>query len=86
MFDLQALAFQADITRVITFQLARELSPRTYPSIGVTGQHHATSHHGGNAAKMNDVAKIDAYHILQEPRCGSWIAEIILLCVLSVFV
>jgi hypothetical protein len=63
MFDLQALAFQADITRVITFQLSRELSPRTYPNIGVNGQHHATSHHGGNAAKMNDVAKIDAYHM-----------------------
>jgi hypothetical protein len=63
MFDLQVLAYQADITRVITFQLARELSPRTYPNIGVNGQHHATSHHGGNAAKMNDVGKIDAYHM-----------------------
>ena len=63
MFDLQVLAYQADITRVIAFQLGRELSPRTYPSIGVTGQHHATSHHGDNPEKMNDVAKIDAYHI-----------------------
>jgi hypothetical protein len=63
MFDLQAAAFQADITRVIAFQLARELSPRTYPQIGVNGQHHATSHHGNAVGKINDVAKIDAYHI-----------------------
>ena len=63
MFDLQAAAFQADITRVIAFQLARELSPRTYPQIGVNGQHHATSHHGNAAGKINDVGKIDAYHI-----------------------
>ncbi len=63
MFDLQAAAFQADITRVVAFQLARELSPRTYPQIGVAGQHHATSHHGNAAGKINDVAKIEAYHI-----------------------
>ena len=63
MFDLQAFAYQADMTRVITFQLARELSPRTYSNIGVYGQHHATSHHGNDPDKMNDVAKIDAYHL-----------------------
>jgi hypothetical protein len=63
MFDLQALAYQADVTRVIAFQLARELSPRTYPNIGVLGQHHATSHHGNNPNKMDDVAKIDEYHL-----------------------
>ena len=43
--------------------MARELSPRTYPDIGVPGQHHATSHHGNNRAKIDDVAKIDAYHV-----------------------
>jgi hypothetical protein len=63
MFDLQALAFQADITRIITFQMARELSPRTYPNIGVIGQHHATSHQIGNPVKADEVAKIDAYHM-----------------------
>jgi hypothetical protein len=63
MFDLQALAYQADITRVITFQLAREISPRTYPNIGVVGQHHAISHHGNNPKTMDDVAKIDGYHV-----------------------
>ena len=63
MFDLQVLAYQADLTRVIAFQLCRELSPRTYPSIGVTGQHHATSHHGNNPEKVRDCAKVEAYHI-----------------------
>ena len=63
MFDLQVLAYQADITRVIAFQLCRELSPRTYPNIGVSGQHHSTSHHGNAEEKIQDTAKIDAYHI-----------------------
>lgn len=63
MFDLQVAAYQADITRVIAFQLSRELSPRTYPHIGVPGQHHATSHHGNRQEKIEEVAKIDAYHI-----------------------
>ncbi len=63
MFDLQVAAYQADVTRVITFQMARELSPRTYPDIGVVGQHHASSHHGNNPQKIDDVAKIDAYHV-----------------------
>ena len=63
MFDLQALAYQADVTRVIAFQLARELSPRTYPEIGVPGQHHATSHHGNNPRNMDQVGKIDGFHL-----------------------
>jgi hypothetical protein len=63
MYDLQVLAYQTDMTRVIAFQLCRELSPRTYPNIGVTGQHHALSHHGNNPDKIKDVAKINAYHI-----------------------
>ena len=63
MFDLQVLAYQADITRVITFQLGRELSPRTYPQIGVPGAHHATSHHQNDPQKLAEKAKIDAYHI-----------------------
>ena len=63
MFDLQVLALQADITRVITFQLARETSNRTYPEIGVTDPHHPLTHHGGNPEKMEKVAKINAYHV-----------------------
>ena len=45
MFDLLALAFQADLTRVFTFMMAREVSQRTYPEIGVTEPHHSISHH-----------------------------------------
>jgi hypothetical protein len=63
MFDLQVLAFRADITRVITFQLARELSNRTYPEIGVPDPHHPTSHHGNDPEKLAKIAKINAFHV-----------------------
>ena len=63
MFDLQALALQADITRVITFQLARETSTRTYPEIGVPDPHHPLSHHGNNPEKLSKLAKINAFHV-----------------------
>jgi hypothetical protein len=63
MFDLQVLAMQADMTRVITFQLARETSNRTYPEIGVPDAHHPLTHHGGNPEKMERVAKINAFHV-----------------------
>jgi hypothetical protein len=63
MFDLQVLAFQADITRVVTFQLARELSNRTYPEIGVPDPHHPTSHHGNSPEKLAKIAKINTFHV-----------------------
>jgi hypothetical protein len=63
MFDLQVLAMQADITRVITFQLAREASTRTYPEIGVPEAHHPTSHHGNDPEKLAKLARINAYHV-----------------------
>jgi hypothetical protein len=63
MYDLQVLAMQADITRVITFQMAREVSTRTYPQIGVPEAHHPTSHHGGDAEKLEKLAKINGYHV-----------------------
>src|SRR5207249_5062764 len=63
MFDLQLLALQADITRVITFQLARETSTRTYPHIGVPEPHHPISHHTNNPEKLVKLAKINAYHV-----------------------
>ena len=63
MFDLQLLAFQADITRVITFQLTRELSNRTYPEIGVADPHHPTSHHGNDPEKVAKIAKIGTFHV-----------------------
>ncbi len=63
MFDLQVLALQTDITRVITFQLAREASTRTYPEVGVPEAHHPTSHHGNDPGKLEKLAKINAYHV-----------------------
>src|SRR5512132_1405643 len=63
MFDLQILAFQADITRVITFQLTREQSNRTYPEIGVADPHHPTSHHGNDPVKVAKIAKINTFHV-----------------------
>jgi len=63
MFDLQVLAFQGDITRVVTFQLTRELSNRTYPEIGVPDPHHPTSHHGNDPVKIAKIAKINTFHM-----------------------
>ena len=63
MFDLQVLALQADLTRVITFQLARETSTRTYPQIGVPEPHHPISHHTNDPEKLAKLAKINGHHV-----------------------
>jgi Protein of unknown function (DUF1552) len=63
MYDLQALGFQADITRVFTMIVCRELSTRTYAEIGVPDQHHPCSHHRNDPALIVKKAKIDAYHV-----------------------
>jgi hypothetical protein len=63
MFDLAALAYQADITRVFTLLLGREQSNRPYPSIGVPEAHHSISHHQNDPVKLAKAAKINAYHI-----------------------
>jgi len=63
MFDLQVLALQGDVTRVITFQLARETSNRTYPEIGVSDPHHPLSHHGNDPEKIARMAKINQFHV-----------------------
>jgi len=63
MFDLQVLAMQTDLTRVITFQMAREASTRTYPQIGVPEPHHPVSHHVNDPEKLAKLAKINAYHV-----------------------
>lgn len=63
MFDLQRLAFQGDITRVITFQLARELSGRTYPEVGVPDPHHPLSHHGNDPEKVEKISRINRFHV-----------------------
>jgi hypothetical protein len=62
MLDLQILAYQADLTRVSTFMLAKELSGRTYPEIGVAEGHHALSHHGDMEDKLSMLTKVNAHH------------------------
>jgi hypothetical protein len=63
MFDLQVLAFQADITRVITFLIGRELSNRTYPAIDINEAHHSVSHHQNKAEQIAKLVKINTYHV-----------------------
>jgi len=63
MFDLIALAYEADITRVFTFMLAREISNRTYPQVGVSEGHHAVSHHQNRPEKLAMNARIQTYHV-----------------------
>jgi hypothetical protein len=62
MFDLMALAFQADITRIITFSMDREASMRTYTNVGVSEAFHPLSHHGNNAQKLDKLVVIQKYH------------------------
>jgi hypothetical protein len=63
MFDMLAIAYQADLTRVFAFMMARELSARTYPQAGVPEQHHQVSHHGNDPVKIAKVSKINHYHL-----------------------
>ena len=63
LFDLLAVAYQADLSRVFTFMLAREASGKSYPNLGITDTHHAISHHGEKPAKIAEHAKLNLYHI-----------------------
>ena len=63
MYDLQVLAYQCDLTRVVTFMLAHELSGRAYPEIGVPDAHHAISHHQGDPERLAKLAKIDEFNV-----------------------
>jgi len=63
LYDLQLLAYQSDLTRVITFMYGREQTGRPYPQIGVPEPHHPVTHHQGDPAKMEKCAKIQRYHI-----------------------
>jgi hypothetical protein len=63
MYDLLALAYQTNVTRVATFMVAREVSNRTYPQIGVPDGHHATSHHQNKPDKIEKLVKIQRYHL-----------------------
>lgn len=61
MYELQWLAFRADLTRVVTFMLGRELNFRTYPEIGITEGHHGLSHHQDNPAQLAKYARLNTY-------------------------
>ena len=63
MFDLQWLAYQGDVTRVVTFMMGREFSGRTYPEIGVPDAHHPISHHQRDPVRMEKCARINHYHV-----------------------
>ena len=63
MYDLVSLAWQADITRVFTFMLGRELGGRTYPHLGVPDPHHGLSHHRNDPEKLDKLARINTYHV-----------------------
>ena len=63
MFDLLALAFKADITRVFVFTLGKEQTNRAYPELGVNAAHHAVSHHQHDAVKFQQGHKINQYHV-----------------------
>jgi hypothetical protein len=63
LFELLAVAYQVDLTRVFTLMLGRELSQRTYPHIGVTEPHHSISHHGNRPQALEAHAKVNTYHL-----------------------
>ena len=63
LFDMLVLAYQADVTRVSCFQMARELSGRTYPDIGVPEAHHSVSHHQLNPHNIEQYTKINTHHV-----------------------
>lgn len=63
MFDLQWIAYQADLTRVFSFMFGRELGGRPYPQIGIPEGHHSASHHGNRPESMERLARLNAYHM-----------------------
>ena len=65
MFDLQLLAYQSDITRVVTFMFGREFSGRAYPEIGMPDAHHPTSHHQNEPDKLAKLLRLNAYQMEQ---------------------
>jgi len=65
MYDMMALAYQTDSTRIATFMLAHDGSNRSFPELGVRDGHHSISHHRNNGAKLTNIAKIDKFYIEQ---------------------
>jgi hypothetical protein len=62
MYDLMAVAYEANVTRVVSFMKSRDASQRVYPNIGVMEPHHAMSHHGNNQEKIAGLIKVNTYH------------------------
>src|SRR5262249_57863759 len=62
MLDLQLLALQSDLTRVVSFMISKEQSPRPYPQIGVPEAHHPLSHHNNIPELVEKMSKINRYH------------------------
>jgi hypothetical protein len=62
-FDLMALAYQADLTRVASFMMSRDTSQRVYANLGLTEPHHSMSHHGNNAERLAGLVKLNTYHV-----------------------
>ena len=62
MYDLMAVAYEANVTRVVSFMKSRDASQRVYPNIGVMEPHHAMSHHGNNQEKIAGLVKVNTYH------------------------
>jgi hypothetical protein len=65
MFDLLTLAYQTDLTRVSTFMIGREVSSRPYPELGIPDSHHPLSHHENDPGKIDDLGKVNRYHMEQ---------------------
>src|SRR5205085_7982816 len=65
MWDLMALAFQMDVTRVSTMMIGRDGSNRSYRNLGLSEGHHSLSHHGRIEEKMQQIQKIDEFHVAQ---------------------
>ncbi|MDE3003581.1 MAG: DUF1552 domain-containing protein [Gemmatimonadota bacterium] len=76
MFDLQVLAFMSDSTRVFSFKMGRDASPRVYPESGSDSPYHAASHHGGREERVRDFAKINQYHVSMLPYFLDKLAEV----------
>jgi len=63
MYDLMALAYQSDMTRIVTFMIGREQSGQTFPDLGIPDAHHAISHHQHDPVRLAKLTKINTYHI-----------------------
>ena len=63
MYDLMTLAYQADVTRVVSFMVSREVTARTYPQVGVNEGHHSVSHHANRAEKIEQNIRIQTYNV-----------------------